>query len=110
MSWTKQVLITVSFIIFITNITFADYREDAQAVDISGGEDHTLVLTKNQFPWACGDNTYDQLGLGDQGPTYQTTLTRVYGPNDINYLEDINDVDAGWGHCMALEKYEVYEG
>lgn len=65
MSWTKQILITVSFITLITNVTSAGWREDAQAVDISGGEDHTLILTANKWVWACGDNYYYQLGIGN---------------------------------------------
>lgn len=106
MSRTKQILITVLFIVTITNITSADWRVDAHAVDISGGEDHTLVLTINRFAWACGDNTYDQLGLGDQGPNYEKRLSRVRGPDGIGYLEDVNDLDAGWKHSLALERYD----
>jgi hypothetical protein len=52
MSRMKQILVTVSIAIFITNIAIADWREDAQAVDVSGGEDHTLILTKDKTVWA----------------------------------------------------------
>ena len=55
MSRMKQTLGTVSIIIFITNITFANWKENAKAIDISGGEDHTLVLTKNRWVWGCGN-------------------------------------------------------
>jgi alpha-tubulin suppressor-like RCC1 family protein len=56
MSRMKHTLVTVSIIILITNIALAlDWREDATAIDISGGEDHTLLLTKNKAVWACGD-------------------------------------------------------
>jgi len=104
MSRTKQILSTVSFIIFITNITFADWREDAQAVDISGGEAHTLVLTKDKWPWACGSNGWYQLGTGDNDN--RLTLVRVHGGDmGSSYLQDINDVDAGWKHSLALEGY-----
>ena len=79
MSWTKQILITASFIGFISSITFADWREDAQAVDISGGEDHTLVLTRNKFPWACGPN-------GGPGPYFGVLGT---GSNEYDLVEKI---------------------
>ena len=104
MSVNKQTLTLASLAILTLNITAsADCRQDAEAVDISGGEDHTLVLTQNKFVWACGDNTYDQLGLGPDALGYQPTLVRVHGPNDVNYLEDINDVDAGYMHSLALD-------
>ncbi len=65
-------------------------------VDISGGEDHTLVLGENGQASACGDNSYFQLGLGDYPHQYTSTLFRVYGPNDIYFLDDICDVDSAW--------------
>ncbi len=53
MSRMKQILVTVSIAVFITNIAIAsDWRENAQAIDVSGGEDHTLVLTKDKTVWA----------------------------------------------------------
>jgi len=107
MSRTNQILITVLYIIFVTTPTFADCKEDAKAIDISGGEDHTLVLTQNKWPWACGDNGWCQLGIAYYGD--QKTLVRVLkGDMDStsDYLEDINDVDAGWKHSLALESYD----
>ena len=57
MSGNKWILVAVSLIILVINISAtADWKEDARAIDVSGGEDHTLVLTKNKFPWACGDS------------------------------------------------------
>jgi len=101
----KFVCIIVPLIILIPNLTLADWREDAKAIDISGGEDHTLVLTKNKWPWACGDNSWYQLGIGDD-KTSQWSPVRVH-KGDMNspsdYLEDINDIDAGWQHSLALD-------
>ena len=105
MSRIKDTLVTVSIAIFITSITVAsDWRENAKAIDISGGEDHTLVLTKNKASWACGDNGWYQLGIGNNQD--RKTLVRVL-KGDMNstsdYLQDINDVDAGWKHSLALD-------
>ena len=114
MSRMKQILVTVSIAIFIPNIAIADWRDNAKAIDISGGEDHTLVLTKDKTVWACGANGgyaswqyyYGVLGTGNNGPwDTNETLVRVHGPSDVNYIEDINDIDAGWMHSLALEKY-----
>ena len=100
----SRVLIVVSLtILIISTFGVADWRQDAEAVHISGGENHTLVLTQNKFAWACGDNSDNQLGLGPDALGYQPTLVRVHGPNDVNYLEDINDVDAGYMHSLALD-------
>ncbi len=51
MLWRKHILITISLIILVANPTLANWKEDAKAIDISGGEDHTLVLTQNRWPW-----------------------------------------------------------
>jgi alpha-tubulin suppressor-like RCC1 family protein len=103
MLWSKSIPIIISLVILATNRTAAaDWREDAKAIDISGGENHTLVLTQNKWPWACGDNYYGELGNGQTGG-YEATLIRVHGVNNIGYLQDINDVDAGWTHSLGLD-------
>ena len=108
MSRMKQIHIIVLFIVFITNIAVAsNWRENAETIDISGGEDHTLVLTRNKWPWACGPNSWYQLGIGDTTES-QKTLVRVHGgAMNTPRLQDINDVDAGWKHSLALESYEA---
>lgn len=112
MSRMKQILTTVLFIIFVSTPAFADWKEGAKAIDISGGEDHTLVLTKNKSVWACGPNGkpgywYGVLGTGSSDTTLvQKTLVRVWD-GDMNtpsdYLEHISDIGAGWKHSLALD-------
>jgi len=113
MSRMKQILVTVSIAVFITNIAIADWREDAQAIDVSGGEDHTLVLTKDKTVWACGSNGgrafwRDYFGVLGTGSTEHgliaKTLIRVRGGDmGTQYLQDIGDIDAGWMHSLALD-------
>lgn len=94
LSRTKLISIIISTTILITNLTFADWKENAKAIKVSGGENHTLVLTANKYPWACGYNYYYQLGIGNTTAD-QSTLVRVHGPDDVGCLEDINDIAAG---------------
>jgi alpha-tubulin suppressor-like RCC1 family protein len=94
MSAKKLILSIVSFTILTANIAFADREENTGAIGISGGENHTLVLTANKYPWACGYNHYYQLGIGNTTAD-QSTLVRVHGPDDVGCLEDINDIAAG---------------
>jgi alpha-tubulin suppressor-like RCC1 family protein len=101
MSLQKLTLSIASFIVLITNTTFADWRENAKVIKVSGGEDHILVLTQNKWPWGCGRNDYFQLGIGNTSD--QWTLVRVHGPNDVGRLENINDVAAGFVHSLALD-------
>ena len=112
MSTNKRILVIVSLIILIINFSaFADWKDDAKAIKVSGGEDHTLVLTANKWPWACGYNGgsgyYGVLGTGsDSSSLIEKILVRVHD-GDMNtpsdYLEDINDIDAGWTHSLALD-------
>lgn len=97
----KLIIIVVPLIILIANLTFAGWKENAKAIKVSGGEDHTLVLTVNKWPWGCGVNNVYQLGIGDNQDRW--TLVRVHGPNNVGYLEDINDIAAGWKHSLALD-------
>ena len=105
MSWTKQILITVSLVIFSINPSFGVWKENAKAIDISGGEDHTLVLGENGNTFGCGDNSSYQLGIGDS-TNEQFILVTVHS-GDMNtasgWLENIADIDAGWTHSLALD-------
>ena len=72
--------------------------------DISGGESHTLVLMENKSAWACGSNNLLQLGIGPRPD--QWVLQQVLAGDmetRSGYLEDVNDIDAGWYHSMALD-------
>ena len=112
MSRTILILIIVLLIIIVINPTFADWKENAEVMDISGGEDHTLILTKDKTAWACGPNGhpglyYGGLGTGSNDANLiEKTLVRVWdGDMDTpsDYLENIDDVDAGWKHSLALD-------
>ncbi|MBN2138823.1 MAG: hypothetical protein JW720_13525 [Sedimentisphaerales bacterium] len=113
MSRTTTIIITTSIVVFFTAPTFADWRDDARAISISGGEDHTLVLTRDKSLWASGPNGssgayYGVLGTGSTN-FYLTekSLVRVLGGDmGTQYMEAINGVDAGWKHSLALERYE----
>jgi hypothetical protein len=48
MSRTTGIFITVSIAVFLTSPTRADWKENAKAIDISGGEGHTLVTYTEQ--------------------------------------------------------------
>ena len=47
-SWKKLIVGVFSSIIVVGNVAEANWKEDAQAIGISGGEDHKLVLTKDK--------------------------------------------------------------
>jgi parallel beta-helix repeat protein len=107
----KLIISVITLIIFTTNLALADWKENAKAIKVSGGEDHTLVLTQNNAVWVCGPNGgigyFGVLGTGSTDPSLiETTLVRVHG-GDMNtssgYLEDINDIAAGWKHSLTLD-------
>ena len=100
----KIIILFTSLIIVNLNIVVAaEWKENAKAIDISGGEDHTLALTANNWPWACGPNGGSGyagvLGTGSGSSSLTAkTLVQVHD-GDMNtpsdYLEDINDIDGG---------------
>ena len=62
MSAHRHIFIIAALILLRANVwAFGDWKENARVMDISGGEDHTLVLTANKWVWACGDNNWGQL-------------------------------------------------
>lgn len=95
-------LITFLLVLGFSFTTFADWKDEAKSIKISGGEDYTLILTQNNWLWACGDNEFYQLGIGNT-QTDQFIPVRVHGTGDIGFLEDITDFDAGWKHSLALD-------
>jgi len=99
----KYLICIISLIIFIISLpAFADLKDDAKVFKISGGERHTLVLIQNNWPWGCGNNEFYQLGIGNV-TSDQELLVRVHGVDDVGFLEDINDISAGWQHSLALD-------
>lgn len=118
MSRSRQAsLIAALVVLSITLATKADYRDSSKATKVSGGEDHTLVLTNDKSPWACGPNggyDYDEyqyywglLGTGVSSPSfYEISLVRVRDGmmnTESDYLEDITDISGGWKHSLALD-------
>lgn len=105
--------ITVLTALSISLSTKADYRDNSKAIKVSGGEDHTLVLTSDKCVWTCGPNGYRfqdvthyscVLGIGSNDPYLKRNiLVRVHGPDDVGYLEGICKIDAGWQHSLALD-------
>ena len=102
----KQIIHIVSSIIIITatiSVT-AGGAESAIATKVSGGEIHTLVLTESKSVWASGDNDYYQLGINNDHDEW--TLIRVHDgemSTTSGYIEDIDDIDGGWLHSLALD-------
>ena len=84
MSRTIQTLITLLFIFCINSPTFADWKENAEAIDISGGEVHTLVLTKDKTAWSCGPN-----GHYYYDPQYRWYGVLGTGSNEYDLVEKI---------------------
>jgi alpha-tubulin suppressor-like RCC1 family protein len=57
-------------LLFISNIGLASMC--ARLKSVSAGENHTLALMDNGTLWACGSNSYKQLGLGSGVPSVRS--------------------------------------
>ena len=103
MSRSKSVTAVIALtIVALTSSAIATPYENSRAIAVSGGEDHTLVLTADANLWACGDNGWYQLGIGDDTSDRKLPV-RVHGPNDVNFIEDIIAMDSGWKHSLAVD-------
>lgn len=93
-------------------------------IDICAGADQSIALEKDDptdpnfsgsvYTWGTnwwGDEDYEQgwidpgyglLGTGSN-VALEDAPVKVHGVNDVNFLEHIVAVAAGWDHCMALE-------
>jgi alpha-tubulin suppressor-like RCC1 family protein len=93
----KPIHVIISLLIFISSIA------KAADIKVSGGEDHTLVLTQNKWPWACGANYAYQLGIGETTEPQKTLIQVLGGAMGTPHLQDINNIAAGWIHSLALD-------
>ena len=92
------------FILFSTTPSFAMC---VKSYAVSGGENHTLVLTENELVFSCGSNGWKQLGNEGAG-SFESVLILV-DDGDMNtlsnMLEDITVISAGWTHSLSCDKY-----
>jgi len=100
MDSTKRFVLAV--VLFTFAATLAQPVQGSNLLKVSGGEDHTIVLSENKFVWGCGHNGWYQLGIGNN--VDQWTLIQVLGgAMNTPYLQDINNITAGWMHSLALD-------
>ena len=99
-------------------------------IAISAGADQSMALEKDDpddpnlngcaYTWGTnrwGDEDYEQgwipdgNGLLGTGSTvaFEDTPVKVHGVNDVNFLEHIVAIAAGWDHCMALERDDPFD-
>ncbi len=97
----------MSIVLFVFGISYNLSAEDTclKASAISGGEYHTLTLMEDKTVWACGSDSFGQLGNGNDGSS--TILVSVHD-GEMNtssgFLENIIAVDAGWYHSLAFDE------
>lgn len=62
---------------------------------IAAGGSHTLLLTSDGYVYACGDNTYGQLGLGFVSNSSTYTFTKAH-------INNVTAIAAGSYHTVVL--------
>ncbi len=76
-------------------LVFNDTLDGNKAVAVAAGSNFSLVLRKDGSVWAWGDNTYGQLGTGNN--TSQTT------PVETLLTSGVIAISAGYGHAIAAK-------
>ena len=70
------------------------------ALVISAGDNYSVAVKYDRTAFAWGINNNGQ--LGDGTTTKSFTPVQVHGSNDVGYLTEVVDIDAGTKHNMAL--------
>lgn len=93
-------------ILFISTICTAE-KVYIPVSKVSGGESHTLILTQNGT-FGCGNNYYWE--LGDNTRRNRHVPVQVHGVDDINYLQNVIEISAGYMHSLVLDvsHFEIY--
>jgi len=63
---------------------------------IDGGNQHTVILTKNGEVWTMGKNEYGELG--------DSTFTRKIYPVKVKGLPKISSISRGYKHTIAIDE------
>lgn len=84
--------------IFVLEPTINPYLTDIKK--ISAGVEHSLALKTSNRIMAWGKNNFGQLGDG-------TTMYR-YIPIELMNIIDVEDIEVGWWHSVAISSGEVY--
>jgi alpha-tubulin suppressor-like RCC1 family protein len=74
---------------------------------IAAGSDHNLALTGDGQVWAWGDNSEEQLGVGDTdtcGPVVNPIGACRRAPATVPGLQDIAAIAAGTDHGVAVNR------
>jgi len=71
-------------------------------VDIAVGSSHNLALKSDGTVWAWGWNNYGQLGVGNT--TDYSSPHKVHGPDNVGYLTDVVDVEAGADFSFSVRQ------
>ena len=65
---------------------------------VSAGANHTMILKNNGSVWGCGNNSFGELGLGNQSGIINTFSASIGAG-----ASDVTKVSAGSGHTMILK-------
>ena len=107
--------ITVLTVLTIALSARANYRDGSKAIMISGGEDHTLVVTANNWAWACGPNGYRYqdvtyyscvLGIGSNDPYLKRNIQQFWNSWHMslsNWIRDYFFIPFGKKLCQVFK-------
>ncbi len=73
---------------------FASEPKDIVVVQVSSGEEHTMILKEDDTLWAVGLNSYGQLGVGSRDEKL----------NLVQIMTGVDKVSSGDLHTMILKK------
>ena len=74
-------------------------RVSDPAKRVACGPNFTIIVTESGMPWAWGEGSCGELGIGVRVAT-QRTPTRVCWPGDAAACTDIA---CGWAHVLATD-------
>ena len=106
----KGLSVVAFLLIFLVPIISIATPVPIPVAKVSGGEKHTLILTEANSVWSCGNNSDPSVyTLGDGTNINRYVPVQVHGPNDVNCLQNIIEISAGWQHSLELDSsYHIW--
>jgi alpha-tubulin suppressor-like RCC1 family protein len=77
--------------------------QNMQAKSVVCGNDHTVIIDLNNYIWVCGNNTYNQLGLGNNLDRSNFPVLLSWNQDEENMTIRAKSAACGLNHTVIID-------